>query len=95
MNNEKVHGKVFSSHAFFYISIFENGVSEQEINGILSIDKDVQDELNECDEYNENNHWQTLRQGLAEYLAEKDEDGTRVISWSNSDYQNSAERYIE
>ena len=32
---------------------------------------------------------------MAEYLTEKDANGTRIISWNNLNYQNAAERYCK
>ena len=79
-------GAIVFSRFVFYLTIFTNGISESELEDILSIDDDV---LNEVFDKHEppirrfpNSILVRLRDSLKEYLTQKQVDaGTLVISW--------------
>lgn len=38
---EKIHGRLLFSHSVFYLTVFKNGISDNEIEDILSLDDEV------------------------------------------------------
>ena len=95
---EKVFGKVFLSHTIFYLTTFKSGISEQELKDFLNLDHAIHDEIFENGKHSEDkeflsNHAQILRNYLASYLQETEEDGTQVIAWRNTSYSIFARRY--
>jgi hypothetical protein len=82
---EKIHGKLLFSRAIIYMSSFKNGISEGEIEDILSLDDDVLYDIFEF-------HappirrlpialWSRIKNDLKEYMVEKEINDTRVIYW--------------
>jgi hypothetical protein len=82
---EKDHGKLLFSRAIIYMSSFANGISESEIESILSLDDDVLYDIFEF-------HappirklpvalWSRIKYDLRGYMVEKEVDETRVIYW--------------
>ncbi|RNA30370.1 NACHT and WD repeat domain-containing 2-like, partial [Brachionus plicatilis] len=82
---EKIHGKLLFSRAIIYMSLFKNGISENEIEDILSLDDDVLYDIFEF-------HappirklpialWARIKNDLKGYMVEKEIDDTRVIYW--------------
>jgi len=82
---EKDHGKLLFSRAIIYMSSFANGISESEIESILSLDDDVLYEIFEF-------HappirklpvalWSRIKYDLRGYMVQKEVHETRVIYW--------------
>lgn len=78
---EQMHGKLLFSRAIIYMSSFKNGISENEIEDILSLDDDVLYDIFEF-------HappvrrlpvalWSRIKHDLAGYMVEKEIDDTR------------------
>ncbi len=82
---EKVHGKVLFARTIIYMSAFKNGISENEIEDILSLDDDV---LYDVFEFHAPPIrkiplalWSRIKYDLNNYLVEKEIHNTRVIYW--------------
>ena len=82
---EKDHGILLFSRAIIYMSSFKNGISENEIEDILSLDDDV---LYSIFEYHAPPIrklpialWSRIKNDLKGYMVEKEVDDTRVIYW--------------
>jgi len=82
---EKEHGKLLFSRAITYMSSFRNGISESEIEDILSLDDDV---LYDIFEFHSppirrlpSALWTRVKHDLSCYMVEKEVDDTRVIYW--------------
>ena len=82
---EKNHGEVLFSRSMFYMTTFKNGISESELEDILSIDDDV---LYSIFEYHAPPVrrfpialWARIKHDLEEYMVQKEIDDTRVIYW--------------
>ena len=82
---ERVHGKILFSRLLFYMNSLQNGISEVEIEGVLSIDDNV---LYNIFEYHHPPFrrfpqalWVRIKDDLKEYLIEKQIDNTPVIYW--------------
>jgi hypothetical protein len=79
------HGKLLFSRAIIYMSSFRNGISESEIEDILSLDDDV---LYDVFEFHSPPIrklplalWTRIKHDLSPYMVEKEVDDTRVIYW--------------
>ena len=73
------------SRAVIYMSSFQNGISENEIEDVLSLDDDV---LYDIFEFHAPpvrrlpiSLWSRIKHDLRGYMVEKELDGTRVIYW--------------
>jgi len=82
---EKQHGKLLVSHAFGFISASRNGLSETELEDLLSLDDAV---LEDIFQYwlppvrrLPPLLWTRVRADIEDYLAERDGDGSLVIYW--------------
>ena len=82
---ENDHGKLLFTRSIIYMTSFKNGISESELEDILSIDDDV---LFEIFEYHAPPVrrfpaalWARIKHDLSEYMVEKEANGTRVIYW--------------
>jgi hypothetical protein len=82
---EVVHGKLLFTRAIIYMSIFKNGISENEIEDILSLDDDV---LYDVFEFHAPPLrklpvalWSRIKHDLKGYMVEKEVHDTRVIYW--------------
>ena len=82
---EGVHGKILFSRCMFYLTMSTNGLSENELEDILSIDDQV---LQDVFQYHEPPIrrfplalWTRIKHDLSEYLTEKEIDETRVVYW--------------
>jgi len=82
---EEDHGKLLFSRAIIYMSSFRNGISESEIEDILSLDDDV---LYDIFEFHAPpvrklplSLWSRIKHDLKGYMVEKEIDDTRVIYW--------------
>lgn len=82
---EKEHGYLLFSRSVIYMSSFVNGISENEIEDILSLDDDVLYDIFEF-------HappvrklpvalWSRIKHDLKGYMVEKEVEDTRVIYW--------------
>jgi hypothetical protein len=82
---EIFHGKLLFSRTITYITMFQNGISENELEDILSLDDDVLYDIFEF-------HappirklpvalWSRIKHDLKSYIVEKEIDNTRVLNW--------------
>ncbi|XP_050388645.1 NACHT and WD repeat domain-containing protein 2 [Patella vulgata] len=97
---ESRHGKTLVSHALGFITATKSGVSEAELEDLLSLDDKV---LNDVYQY----HlppvrrippllWTRIRNDLPGYLSEKEADGVNVIGWYHRQFIDAArERYFK
>lgn len=94
------HGKTLVSHAFGYITAAKSGLSEAELEDLLSLDEKV---LNDVYQY----HlppvrrippllWTRIRSDLPSYLSEREADGVNVVNWYHRQFIEAArERYFK
>ena len=94
------HGRTLVSHAFGYITAAKSGLSEAELEDLLSLDERV---LNDVYQY----HlppvrrippllWTRIRSDLPHYLSEREADGVNVIGWYHRQFLEAAtERYFK
>eukprot|EP00106_Octopus_bimaculoides_P010882 XP_014778324.1 PREDICTED: NACHT and WD repeat domain-containing protein 2-like [Octopus bimaculoides] len=97
---ENQHGKTLVAHALGYITASKNGLSETELEDLLSLDEKV---LNDVYQY----HlpptrrippllWTRIRNDLPGYLSEREADGVNVIGWYHRQFIDAAkERYLK
>jgi WD40 repeat protein len=96
---ERIHGKMLVSHALAYISGSKNGLTESELEDLLSLDDDV---LNDVYQYWTPPVrrlppliWLRVRSDLGDYLVERGSDGARVSFWYHRQFiEVSRERYL-
>ena len=97
---ERIHGKMLVSHALAYISASKNGLTESELEDLLSLDDDV---LNDVYQYWTPPVrrlppliWLRARSDLGDYLVERGSDGARVSFWYHRQFiEVSRERYLQ
>ncbi|XP_041349350.1 NACHT and WD repeat domain-containing protein 2-like [Gigantopelta aegis] len=97
---ERKHGKVFVSRALGYITAAKNGLSESELEDIMSLDDDV---LNSVFTLWEPpirrippSLWSRLYLEISSFLVEREADGIVVLSWYHMQFVIAAvERYLE
>ena len=97
---ERIHGKMLVSHALAYISASKNGLTESELEDLLSLDDDV---LNDVYQYWTPPVrrlppliWLRVRSDLGDYLVERGSDGARVSFWYHRQFiEVSHERYLQ
>lgn len=97
---ERRHGKVLVSHALAYITASKNGLTETELEDLLSLDDEV---LNDVYQYWTPPVrrlppllWIRIRSDIGDYLIERGADGTRVVFWYHRQFIEAArERYLE
>ncbi|XP_023233004.1 NACHT and WD repeat domain-containing protein 2-like [Centruroides sculpturatus] len=94
------HGKALVSHALSYITASKSGVSEMELEDLLSLDDQV---LEDVYQY----HlppvrrippllWTRIRNDLPKYLSEREADGITVLNWYHKQFRKAAEeRYFK
>ena len=94
---EQEHGRLLFSRAIIYMSSFKNGISENEIEDILSLDDEV---LYDIFEFNVPPIrklpvalWSRIKHDLRGYMVEKEVDDTRVIYWYHRRFIEVAESY--
>ena len=95
---ERHYGEILFSRCIFYLTLFEfRGVSENEMEDILSIDDDVLDSI-----FKQNhprvrrfpiNFWLMIKYELKEYLAEKQADGVTVVFWFHKAFIEASQEY--
>lgn len=82
---ERIHGKSLFSRCMFYLTIFENGISENELEDILTIDDEVL-----CDVFQHHEPtirkfpialWTRIKNDLKDYLADSKVDDINVVHW--------------
>ncbi|GFR78450.1 NACHT and WD repeat domain-containing protein 2-like [Elysia marginata] len=88
---ESRHGKMLVSRAFAYMVASSTGLSDCEMEDVLSLDEDVLNEI-----YNEDFHprirrvpyikWLALKQDVEAFLAYKDADGVTVAGWQHDSF---------
>ncbi|KAK3736404.1 hypothetical protein QZH41_017906 [Actinostola sp. cb2023] len=96
---EKVHGKLLVGHALGYITASKNGLTEAELEDLLSLDDEV---LNDVYQYWTPPLrrlppllWIRIRSDIKDYLIDRGADGTRVIYWYHRQFIEVAkERYL-
>ncbi len=82
---ENAHGKVLVSHALAYVTAAKNGLSDSEVEDLISIDETV---LNDIYQY----HlppirrippllWIRIKSDISAYLSEREADGVSVVFW--------------
>ena len=97
---ETLHGEVLFSHAIFYLTACKNGISEQELEDILSLDDDV---LHSVFQY----HvppirripvllWIRIYHELFDYIDEREANDVKVMLWHHKRFKETAMRmYVE
>ena len=96
---ENKHGWMLVSHALAYITATKNGISEPEIEDLISLDDKVLDDIYQY-------HlpptrrippllWTRVRSDLPGYLADSEADGVCVINWYHKQFKMAAKaRYF-
>ncbi|KAI1303164.1 NACHT and WD repeat domain-containing protein 2 [Halotydeus destructor] len=96
---ELQHGRILVGYALAYITASKNGVSESELEDLISLDDIV---LNDVYQY----HlpparrippllWTRIRSDLPNYLTERDADGVSVMNWYHRQFREaSIQRYL-
>ena len=94
-----MHGRVLVQHALAYITAAKNGLTETELEDILSCDDDV---LEDVYQYwippirrIPPLLWVRIRSDLASYLVDRGADDSRVVTWYHRQFTEAAqERYL-
>uniref|UniRef100_A0A1I8GCU2 AAA domain-containing protein n=1 Tax=Macrostomum lignano TaxID=282301 RepID=A0A1I8GCU2_9PLAT len=95
---ERQFGKLLVSHSLSYITASRSGLSEPELEDLLSLDEDVLGEIFE-------HHlppfiripplsWTRVRHAIGGYLAEREADGARVLFWYHRQFWEVATDYF-
>lgn len=82
---EKQHGRLLVFHALAYITASKSGLSESELEDLISLDDKVLDDVYQY-------HlppvrrippllWTRIRNDLPNYLSEREADGVSVLNW--------------
>ncbi|KAL6427738.1 hypothetical protein ACFW04_008880 [Cataglyphis niger] len=97
---EKQHGKILVFHALAYITAAKSGLSESELEDLISLDDKVLDDVYQY-------HlppvrrippllWTRIRNDLPNYLSEREADGVSVLNWYHRQFRDTAkERYFK
>ncbi|KAL3313323.1 NACHT domain- and WD repeat-containing protein 1 [Cichlidogyrus casuarinus] len=95
---ENDHGKIFVSHALSYITASRGGISEAELEDLLSLDDQV---LRDVFQHNLPPQirsppfvWVRLRSAIGHYLVEREADNIRVIYWYHRQFIEAAHDYF-
>nr|XP_006817837.1 PREDICTED: NACHT and WD repeat domain-containing protein 1-like [Saccoglossus kowalevskii] len=99
---EKKHGKVFVSHALGYISAASDGLTEAELEDVLSLDDEVLDDVYQYwDPPTETIVrvppllWKRARYDIDEYLVERQAGGKTVLAWYHRQFiEATQKRYL-
>ena len=97
---ESQHGKILVSHALAYLTASKSGLSEAELEDLLSLDEKV---LNDVYQYHlppvrriPSLLWTRIRSDLPSFFAEREADGVNVIFWYHRQFiEASRERYFK
>ncbi|XP_035219910.1 NACHT and WD repeat domain-containing protein 2-like [Stegodyphus dumicola] len=96
---EKQHGRLLVAHALSYITASKSGLSETELEDLISLDDIVLDDVYQY-------HmppvrrippllWTRIRRDLPNYLSEREADGVSVLNWYHRQFRDAAiERYF-
>ncbi|KAF8794516.1 NACHT and WD repeat domain-containing protein 2 [Argiope bruennichi] len=96
---EKQHGRLLVAHALSYITASRSGLSETELEDLISLDDIVLDDVYQY-------HmppvrrippllWTRIRRDLPNYLSEREADGVSVLNWYHRQFRDAAiERYF-
>ncbi|KAI6228770.1 hypothetical protein M3Y99_01185600 [Aphelenchoides fujianensis] len=97
---ESQHGKLLVSHALSYITAAKSGISDSELEDLISLDDKVLDDIYQY-------HlppvrrippllWSRIRADLPGYLSERAADGVIVLNWYHEQFRAAAnERYFK
>ncbi|KAI5640011.1 NACHT and WD repeat domain-containing protein 2 [Phthorimaea operculella] len=97
---EKQHGRLLVFHALAYITAAKSGLSETELEDLISLDDKVLDDVYQY-------HlpptrrippllWTRIRNDLPNYLSEREADGVNVMNWYHRQFRDTArERYFK
>ncbi|XP_049825029.1 NACHT and WD repeat domain-containing protein 2 [Aethina tumida] len=97
---EKKHGRILVFHALAYITAAKSGLSESELEDLISLDDKVLDDVYQY-------HlppvrrippllWTRIRNDLPNYLSEREADGVSVMNWYHRQFREAAkERYFK
>lgn len=97
---EKQHGRLLVFHALAYITASKSGLSESELEDLISLDDKVLDDVYQY-------HlppvrrippllWTRIRNDLPNYLSEREADGVNVMNWYHRQFRDTAkERYFK
>ncbi|XP_039275654.1 NACHT and WD repeat domain-containing protein 2 [Nilaparvata lugens] len=97
---EKQHGRLLVFHALAYITAAKSGLSESELEDLISLDDKVLDDVYQY-------HmppvrrippllWTRIRNDLPNYLSEREADGVSVLNWYHRQFRDTAkERYFK
>ncbi|XP_018333645.1 NACHT and WD repeat domain-containing protein 2 [Agrilus planipennis] len=97
---EKQHGTILVFHALAYITAAKSGLSESELEDLISLDDKVLDDVYQY-------HlppvrrippllWTRIRNDLPNYLSEREADGVSVMNWYHRQFRDTArERYFK
>ncbi|XP_060534320.1 NACHT and WD repeat domain-containing protein 2 [Cylas formicarius] len=97
---EKQHGRILVFHALAYITAAKSGLSESELEDLISLDDKVLDDVYQY-------HlppvrrippllWTRIRNDLPNYLSEREADGVSVMNWYHRQFRDTArERYFK
>ncbi|KAI6183552.1 hypothetical protein M3Y97_00500900 [Aphelenchoides bicaudatus] len=97
---ESQHGKLLVSHALSYITAAKSGISDSELEDLISLDDKVLDDIYQY-------HlppvrrippllWSRIRADLPGYLSERAADGVIVLNWYHEQFRTAAnERYFK
>jgi NACHT domain- and WD repeat-containing protein len=97
---EKQHGRILVFHALAYITAAKSGLSENELEDLISLDDRVLDDVYQY-------HlppvrrippllWTRIRNDLPNYLSEREADGVSVMNWYHRQFRDAAkERYFK
>ena len=97
---EAKHGWLLVSHAFAYVTAAKSGVSEAEIEDLISLDDQVLDDIYQY-------HlppvrrippllWTRVRSDLPGYLTDSEADGVNVVNWYHRQFKVAAlQRYFK
>ena len=96
---ERLHGNTLVGHALAYVTASKNGLSEPELEDLLSLDDDV---LNDVYQYWTPPVrrlppllWLRIRAEIGDYLTDRGADDVRVMSWYHRQFTEVArERYL-
>ena len=82
---EKLYGKFLFYRLVFYLTIFEYGVSESELEDILSIDDELLTSISEQKYLKIRRFpvtfWSRIKYELEHFLTKRDFDDIQVVSW--------------
>ena len=94
---ERKHGKTLTSRALSYITAGRNGLTENELEDVLSLDDDVIDDVYQYwDPPVEgavrlpNLLWARIRHDINEFLAERQADNKTVVAWYHRQFWETA-----